>query len=177
MTITKNISATTITKQDPLPIDEIARFPLPGMSIPDSLAFRPDNKEISYLASPDGGLTTSLYAFDLQTGSHTLLADPPGGGTTETNISREEALRRERQRDRADWVSPSIYGLPIPIGCLFPFEVIFTPSKNLGAPCSCCWMQVVNRRLTLNFHQMECGFHMYRITNCLSSHLQVEHRA
>ncbi len=41
-----------------------------------------------------------LFAFDPKTGEHRLLVEPPGGGETEENVSLEEALRRERQRQR-----------------------------------------------------------------------------
>jgi dipeptidyl-peptidase-4 len=83
-----------------IPIEEIARFPLPGMAVPASLAFSPDDQLITYLHSPERTLVRQLFAFDSQSGEHRLLVKPPGGGTTEENISLEEALRRERQRQR-----------------------------------------------------------------------------
>ncbi len=83
-----------------LPIEEIARYPLPGMSIPGDLAFSPDDQLITYLYSPERSLTRQLYAFDPQTGQRRLLIAPPGGGLTEQTISPEEALRRERLRQR-----------------------------------------------------------------------------
>jgi dipeptidyl-peptidase-4 len=83
-----------------IPIEEIARFPLPGMAIPASLAFSPDDRLITYLYSPEHTLVRQLFAFDPQTGEHHLLVEPPGGGATEEKISLEEALRRERQRQR-----------------------------------------------------------------------------
>ena len=84
----------------PIPIEEIARYPLPGTIIPASLAFSPDDRLVTYLLSPQGNLTRQLYAFDIQTKQHRLLAEPPGGGLTEENVSLEEALRRERVRQR-----------------------------------------------------------------------------
>jgi len=68
------------------------------MAIPGELAFSPDDRLITYLFSPEASLTRQLYAFDPQTGEQSLLVAPPGGGTTEENVSLEEALRRERQR-------------------------------------------------------------------------------
>ena len=83
-----------------IPIEEIARYPLPGTAFPANLAFSPDDHLVTYLFSPQGNLTRQLYAFDLQTKRHMLQAEPPGGGLTEENVSLEEALRRERMRQR-----------------------------------------------------------------------------
>jgi dipeptidyl-peptidase 4 len=83
---------------NPIPVEEIARWPLPGMAYPTSLAFGPDDRLITYLRSPDFGLTNQLYAYDPQTGIETLLAAPPAAGTEESSFSPEETLRRERKR-------------------------------------------------------------------------------
>lgn len=82
-----------------LPIEEIARYPLPGMAIPGNLAFSPDDSLITYLHSPERSLVRQLFAFDPQTGDHRLLVEPTAGATEE-EVSLEEALRRERQRQR-----------------------------------------------------------------------------
>jgi dipeptidyl-peptidase-4 len=79
-------------------IEEVARYPRPGMAIPGELAFSPDDKLITYLFSPDTSLTRQLYALDPKTGAQSLVIEPPDGGATEENVSLEEALRRERQR-------------------------------------------------------------------------------
>lgn len=84
-----------------LDIEEIARLPLPGMIAPNSFEFSPDDKTITCLYSPAGDLTNDLYTWNPETGEFSLLAEPPGGGLTEQNVSREEALRRERQRQRS----------------------------------------------------------------------------
>lgn len=83
-----------------LPIEEIARYPLPGMGIPANFTFSPDDRLAAALWSEEGGLTRQLYAFDLETGAARLLVRPLDGGTTDENVSLEEALRRERQRQR-----------------------------------------------------------------------------
>lgn len=86
--------------EDLLSIEEVARYPLPGMAIPGALTFSPDDALVTYLFSPEGSLTRQLFAFDPQTGVQSLLIAPPDGGTTEENLSLEEALRRERRRQR-----------------------------------------------------------------------------
>jgi dipeptidyl-peptidase-4 len=70
------------------------------MAIPGQFAFSPDDELITYLLSPDESLVRCLYAFDPETGEQNLLVAPVDGGTTDENISMEEALRRERQRQR-----------------------------------------------------------------------------
>ena len=81
--------------------EDVATYPLPGMATPGDFAFSPDDRLITYLLSPDESLTRQLYALDPGSGERRLLVAPPGGGTTEEGVSLEEALRRERQRQRA----------------------------------------------------------------------------
>ena len=67
---------------------------------PARLAWSSDDRLITYLYSPDHGLTRQLYAFDPASGEQRLLLAPADGGATEENISLEEQLRRERLRQR-----------------------------------------------------------------------------
>lgn len=81
-------------------VEQIVQLPLPGMNVPGSLSFSPDGQSVVYLYSEDGSLTRQLYAFDLETAVSKQIITPPDGGTTDDNISLEEALRRERMRQR-----------------------------------------------------------------------------
>ncbi len=90
----------TIPSPLPLALEDVAAYPQPGLVQPQSVAFTPDDAAITYLRSPDRNLVRQLYRFDLTTGAETLLVAPPGGGATEDNLSPEEKLRRERQRQR-----------------------------------------------------------------------------
>jgi dipeptidyl-peptidase-4 len=83
-----------------LTLESVVTYPLPGMAIPGALAWSPDDALITYLFSPDRGLTRQLYAFDPASGERRLLLAPADGGATEENISLEEQLRRERMRQR-----------------------------------------------------------------------------
>ncbi|MCY3646163.1 MAG: S9 family peptidase [Chloroflexi bacterium] len=78
-------------------IEQVARYPRPGMGGPMRWSFTPDGSGITYLASDDGGLVRSLWLYDIATGQRRALAGPAGGGGP---ISREEELRRERARLR-----------------------------------------------------------------------------
>ncbi len=81
----------------PITLEDVARMPRPGWAIPGGLAFSPDDSLVTYLYSPEGGLVRQLYAFNPQTGQRRLLVTPPGG-VQEADLSLEEKLRRERQR-------------------------------------------------------------------------------
>jgi len=83
-----------------LPIEEVAKYPLPGMAFPGNIAFSPDDRLISYLLSEDMSLTRQLFAYNPESGEQSSLVTPIGGGTRDDNVSLEEALRRERMRQR-----------------------------------------------------------------------------
>lgn len=76
---------------------DIARMPAPGMNVPVAARFSPDGRLVTYLYSSEGTLTRELWALDLENGREWRLLEPPAADTDAT-VSREEALRRERQR-------------------------------------------------------------------------------
>lgn len=78
--------------------EDIATFPRPGCSAPDSIAFSPDDSVVTYLASSDGSLSRQLYAMDISSGQVRELCKPPSGTGEEETFSLEEKLRRERAR-------------------------------------------------------------------------------
>ena len=79
-------------------LEDIATYPLPGNAIPVALAFSPDDRLVTFLHSSEGSLVRQLYQFEPQTGEQHLLLTPPADGASEENLSLEEKLRRERQR-------------------------------------------------------------------------------
>src|SRR5687767_9718852 len=88
-----------------LTLDLVARYPRPGTAIPGKISFSPDGRLLTYLHAADGGLARVLHAMDVATGATRVLFSPPGAGVTDANVSREEALRRERQRLRETGVT------------------------------------------------------------------------
>ncbi len=78
-------------------IEQVARYPRPGMGGPVRWSFTPDGGGVAFLASEDGGLVRSLWLYDIATGERQALAGPAGG---DGPLSREEELRRERARLR-----------------------------------------------------------------------------
>ena len=51
----------------PFPIEEVARYPAPGMAIPGAFSFSPDDRLLTYLFSAEGSLSRQLYVFDTET--------------------------------------------------------------------------------------------------------------
>lgn len=85
--------------------ERMTRIPEPGWSVPRAVTASPDGKLITYLASETGDMTFSLFSLDPQTRATKVLlraADLPGSSKP---LSREEELRRERQRSRASGIS------------------------------------------------------------------------
>jgi dipeptidyl-peptidase 4 len=78
----------------------VARFPRPGLAIPGKLHYSPDSRFVTYLFSPRGDLVRELWRLDLATGKAERWLEPPGAPVSEGNLSRQEALRRERLRLR-----------------------------------------------------------------------------
>lgn len=81
-----------------VPLEDVARYPLPGMTQPGALSFSPGDRTITYLVSPERSLRRELWAEDVATGEVTVVAGADGGAT-EAELSIEEKLRRERQRE------------------------------------------------------------------------------
>lgn len=130
--------STSITLQD------LVQFPLPGTNAPANLQFSPDGRWLSYLHSQDNSLVRQLLGYDLQTGQSQLLVQPPDGGNTDDTISREEALRRERLRQREfgitqyDWSARGQLLIPLR-GSLYVQDGADQPLRLLveGQPAPC----------------------------------------
>ncbi len=81
--------------------DAVARLPFPGTVVPGAIGFGPDGKTVSFLKSEDNSLNRVLWRAEVgKDAKPRVIARPPGGGDTDANVSKEEQLRRERQRLR-----------------------------------------------------------------------------
>ena len=78
----------------------VAKIPAPGTVVPGAFAFAPDGKSLTYLKAESASLSRVLWRASVADGSAKVIARPPGTGDTDAGVSREEALRRERQRLR-----------------------------------------------------------------------------
>jgi dipeptidyl-peptidase-4 len=80
-------------------LEDVVRFPLPGLNIPGGMRFSPDGRFLTYLFADDG-LVRQLHGIELETGVEQLLVAPRAGDADEESLSLEEKLRRERLRQR-----------------------------------------------------------------------------
>src|ERR1700716_4071946 len=87
----------------------VAHYPRPGMAIPGRLRYSPDAKFVTYLFSERGDLVRDLWRLDLSSGRREHWLSAPGEAVTEENISREEALRRERLRLRETGITEYVW--------------------------------------------------------------------
>ncbi len=78
----------------------VAKIPAPGTVVPGAIAFAPDGASVTYLKAESASLSRVLWRASVADGSARVIARPPGTGDTDATVSREEALRRERQRLR-----------------------------------------------------------------------------
>ncbi|MDQ6709549.1 MAG: S9 family peptidase [Candidatus Dormibacteraeota bacterium] len=87
----------------------VAKFPRPGMAMPGRIRYAPDSKFVTYLFSAHGDLERELWRLDLSSGKKEHWLAPPGEAVTELNISRDEVLRRERQRLRETGITDYLW--------------------------------------------------------------------
>ena len=76
-------------------IEEIANFPYPGMSLPNSFQFSHDNLFLGYLKSSNSDSKMSLYVIDLQNFQEIKILDDLSSSKIE---SFDEQMRRQRLR-------------------------------------------------------------------------------
>jgi dipeptidyl-peptidase-4 len=83
----------------PLDAATVAKRPAPGTVVPGGIEFTHDGKSLVYLKSESDSLNRVLWRVEVAKGSTPrVVARPPGSGNTDVNVSKEEALRRERMR-------------------------------------------------------------------------------
>jgi dipeptidyl-peptidase 4 len=87
----------------------MAKHPEPGWNVPRQPQHAPDGKTVTFLASERGDETMSLFAFDVTTGKSDVLFRTADLGDAGAPRSREEELRRERQRDRNEGITNHLW--------------------------------------------------------------------
>ena len=90
------------TIQGNIPIEEVAKFPPPGMSTPVSFSFSPDDSLLTYLYGPNQSPVRQLYAMDTETGEARVIqvsVDPD-----DVELSLDEQLLRQRQRQLGEGI-------------------------------------------------------------------------
>lgn len=97
------------SESSPITFERIARYPEPGWNVPRSIQHAPDGATITFLASESGDDVMSLFAFDVATGKTSVLLRASDLGSASAARSREEELRRERQRDRNEGITKHLW--------------------------------------------------------------------
>ncbi|MDB5220234.1 MAG: Dipeptidyl peptidase, partial [Myxococcaceae bacterium] len=97
----------------------MAKYPEPGWNVPRLVQHSPDGKLVTYLTSEKGDEKMSLFALDVKAGTIEVilrdadLVDPNAAGTEA--FSRDEELRRERQRDRNEGITQYTWATRAPV--------------------------------------------------------------
>ena len=97
------------SESSPITFERIARYPEPGWNVPRDIQHAPDGATITFLSSERGDDVMSLFAFDVATGKTSVLLRASDLGSTPAVRSREEELRRERQRDRNEGITRHLW--------------------------------------------------------------------
>ncbi|KAG6574489.1 putative dipeptidyl peptidase [Phytophthora cinnamomi] len=118
-------------------LEDVAKMPAPGLSAPANVSFSPDGRVVAFLHAPgaQSGLSRQLYALDVASRRVSLLAAPPNQGNTEGNLSLEEKLRRERQRQMGVGITSYAWN-PSPHAqrLLYPLQGDLYVQEQPGAP-------------------------------------------
>jgi dipeptidyl-peptidase-4 len=83
---------------DRLTLDRVARYPPPGAGVAGGFKFSHNGSYLYFLKGEEPGAARSLYREDVKTGARELVARPPAAAEGGEPLTREEILRRERQR-------------------------------------------------------------------------------
>src|SRR6185503_9908481 len=80
--------------------ERMSRWPEPGEQVPRAIAFSPDGKWVTFLQSENQNDENALFAFDRSTKEIRVLLRASDLAKEAGPMSREEELRRERQRQK-----------------------------------------------------------------------------
>ncbi len=99
----------------PITFERMAKFPEPGWSVPRKIAYSPDGKLVTFLQSESQSEQMALFAFDLAARKATALVRASDVLEQDRPLSREEELRRERQRQRIQGVTGYTWAKRAPV--------------------------------------------------------------
>ena len=109
-----------------LTLEDVARYPRPGMNIPNQVEFTPDNQKVAYLLATTGSLALELWTYDLISGERRQLTQMATDAASHTGqFSLDEELRRERSRQRGLGVTSYQFSQSTekgPLILLIPFD-------------------------------------------------------
>ena len=80
-----------------LTLEDVARYPRPGMNAPNQVEFTPDNQKIAYLLATDGSLAQELWTYDLISGERQQLTQMATDAVSHTGVSAVASVGWESQ--------------------------------------------------------------------------------
>jgi dipeptidyl-peptidase-4 len=95
--------------------ERMSRWPGPGEQVPRAIAFSPDGKWVTYLQSEKQNEENALFAFDRSTKEIRVLLRAADLAKEAGPISREEELRRERQRQKIKGITAYHWAKKAPV--------------------------------------------------------------
>lgn len=104
----------------PVTFEMMSRYPEPGMNLPRLLRHSPDGKLVTFLQSESQSDEMALFAFDTTSKQTRLLARATDLSREQKPLSREEELRRERQRQKVKGLTSYQWAKRAPV-MLIPF--------------------------------------------------------
>jgi dipeptidyl-peptidase-4 len=109
-----------------LTLEDVARYPRPGMNALGRVEFTPDSQKVAYLLGTPGSLARDLWTYDVDSGERRQLTDMASGAVSfASRFSLDEELRRERSRQRELGVASYQFVQPTEGGALtllVPFD-------------------------------------------------------
>lgn len=117
-----------------LSLDRVVDYPRPGASGPTQFAFSPGGRLLTFLWSGRGDSARDLWAMEVSSGERSLVLRASDLGASETNLSQEETLRRERQRVRDGGITQYQWAKDAPVlliplnGQIFVVRVSLEPA-------------------------------------------------
>ena len=100
--------------------ERMARIPEPGLNLPRRVLYSPDGKLITYTQSEAGTDQMSLFGFDLASKTAKVLVRASDLAKETRPMSREEELRRERQRQKFAGITSFFWAKRAPV-LLIPY--------------------------------------------------------
>ncbi len=108
-----------------LTLEDVARYPRPGTTVPRRVEFTPDGGALAYLHSAAGTLVQQLWLYDIAWGERRAVGGASvGSAQSDEQLSIEEKLHRERARVRELGVTDYQFASAAPDGervLLVPF--------------------------------------------------------
>ena len=93
-----------------LTLEDVARYPRPGMNAPNQVKFTSDSQKVSYLQGTPGSLAQELWTYDLPSGERRQVTEMTSGNVS--TIGQFSLRRRRSLLERPACPIGAIGGVP-----------------------------------------------------------------